>query len=176
MKKQKKIDLLGIKCGITFFDNGFYFSFPLKGISLNKYRKMHFGEIKKLRKSYVNFLELILDKCIKKEFLKFNDKESRIELKSPLFFSKINVDWVLSFRKKIVHDPSNYSQKILMDAINDVGIVKDDSDDYISKDSTQICNVGVDQIECYLYSDFSAQLKLKMFKKSFLDGDRVDSI
>lgn len=138
-------------------DIGFYVSVPFRGISLNEYKKMHHGKISALRGQYKSIVDLIIIACIKRNYIKWIDDNGIVLLRS-LFSSKVTVDWVLTWANHNSHDPSNYTQKILLDAIVDTGILEDDSCDYVKNDNVMFGDCWYDSITCIIKGTLNKQM------------------
>ena len=145
-------------------DGGFYISLPFKGISLNEYRKFHSGKIKNLRGQYKSILDLIVVTCFKKTYIKIFGEDG-IKISTPLFKDKVTVDWILTWQNSNKHDPSNYTQKILLDAIVDVGIIQDDNEDFVINDNVVFGEIWYDSITCVLKGSIKEQMIKKSTKK-----------
>ena len=147
-------------------DKGFFITLPFKPISLNEYKKMHFGRVRQLRGQYKSVLDIIgIASFIKTYFDKFD--EDGLHLKKPLFDGKIDIEWFITFlNKEEVHDPSNYTQKIMLDAITDIGMIIDDSELFINKDSVQFGLKGYDSITCFMKGKINKQMLLKSVKNT----------
>lgn len=133
-------------------EGGFYLSLPFRGISLNEYKKFHHGQVSKLRGNYKSVIDVILISCIKKTYIGEVD-ENGLRLIRPIFNSIVDVEWLLTWRNYNHHDPSNYTQKIFLDAIVDAGLIEDDSELYVDRDITHFGKVFYDSITCMLLGD-----------------------
>lgn len=130
-------------------EGGFFISLPFRGISLNEYKKLHFGAVSKLRGNYKSIIDVILIACIKKTYIKPVD-DNGLKLSRSLFDSMVDVEWLLTWANHNHHDTSNYTQKIFLDAVVDAGIIVDDNEQYVDRDITHFGNVYYDSITCIL--------------------------
>lgn len=130
-------------------EGGFYLSLPFRGVSLNEYKRMHFGQIFKLRGNYKSIIDIIIMACIKKTYIKKLD-EMGLKLSRSLFNGNVDVEWILTWNNYNYHDPGNYTQKIFLDAVVDAGLIVDDSELYVDKDITHFGTVLYDSITCIM--------------------------
>ena len=147
-------------------NKGFFYTVPFRGISINTYRKMHHGAIKKYREQYKAIFDVINIASFKRNYFdKFN--EDGLHLKKPLFLDIIEIEWYLTFlNEQEIHDIGNYTQKIMLDSIVDTGMIKDDSEKYIVKESIKFGIKGFDSITCYMKGIINQQMLLKSVKNT----------
>jgi len=145
-------------------EGGFFVTLPFKGISLNQYRRMHHGQIKKEKSLYKSILDVILISSIKKNFIgEFN--EEGVKLNSSLFKNEIEIEWILNFKEKNTRDVSNYTQKIVLDAIVKTNIIEDDNSKYVLSDKTVFGTKQIDSITCILMGEIENHKFLKYLPK-----------
>lgn len=132
---------------------GVWFMLPIKPMSINEYTKLHFSEIAKYRRRYKSILDVCL--CSLFSHSNFHIVDNGIRFDKPMF-DKVELSWVLSFNLPRLRDISNYVQKVMLDALVDTGIVKDDNHLVVVKDTTQI-NINkepLDSILLYMLGEF----------------------
>lgn len=147
-------------------NKGFFYTIPFRGISINTYRKLHHGAIKKHREQYKAIFDVVNIASFKKNYFNQFD-ENGAHLSKPLFTEPIEVEWYLNFlNTQDVHDVGNYTQKIVLDAIVDTGILKDDSEEYVVKESVRFGVKGFDSITCFMKGKIQNQMLLKVIKNT----------
>ncbi len=129
---------------------GIYFILPCDPVSLNDYRKMHFGEISKLKGEYKSMLDVLFYPLIKDNIKSFDDTGLHVK---PIFDGRVEIEWIVNHKLSRQRDPSNYTQKILLDAIVMLGIIKDDSSQFVISDRTMIGNSGDNSIICIIWGN-----------------------
>lgn len=158
MKMVNKIPAIGFA---LLLEGGFFISLPFKPISLNEFKKMHHGRIKKDRDFYKSILDVVLVTCIKKNYMKDFD-ENGLHLSRSIFNERIYVQWILNFDINLKRDTGNYVQKTLMDAIVDTGIIEDDNSQFIRADSVMFGDGKQNSITCTMIGE----VHRPMFKNS----------
>lgn len=131
---------------------GIWFLLPVKPVSINEYTKFHFSQIAKYRKRYKSILDVGVSSLFKHE--NFGIDGDGIHFKEQVF-QKVELSWVLTFSLHRLRDISNYIQKILLDALTDTGIVKDDNYTIVTKDSVMISpEKAEDAVLLYMVGEF----------------------
>ncbi len=158
-----------IKTGVVRKGNdifGVWFMLPVKPMSINEYTKLHFSEIAKYRRRYKSIFDVCM--CSLFNHNNFRIVDTGVVFDKPVF-DKVELSWVLSFNLPRLRDISNYVQKVMLDALVDTGIVKDDNHLVVIKDTTQI-NVNkesLDSILLYMFGDFDqTRLQAPITKQS----------
>lgn len=144
--------------------NGVYFTMPFKPISLNDYKTLHHHRIKKEIESYKAIIDIILVAVTKKNYIKQEVMEDGLSIKESLFFGKIDIKWILTFKNNIARDPSNYTQKMMLDAITRSGVLVDDSEKYVMSDHTMFGCKQFESITCVMLGP----IKAHMLKSSYI--------
>lgn len=143
---------------------GFYIMLPIKPISLNQYRGMHHGAIKKEKEHVKAIVDVILISCINGNFIKDFNADG-LFLTKPLV-DNCTVTWYLSFlNQNEKRDTDNYVQKIFMDAVVWSGIIKDDNEDYISRTSIEFAKKKVDSACLFMQGDVNEHMFLKSMNR-----------
>lgn len=154
-----------ISYGVVDDDKGLYISMPFKPISLNEYRRLHHGRIKKEVEAYKAVLDIIMVTVFKKNYIHTDVTEDGLLLTESFFKDKIDVQWILTFNTDLIRDPSNYTQKIMLDAIVKTGMIVDDSEQYVNSDHTSFGCKGFDSVTCVMLG----AIKKHMVKTSYMN-------
>ena len=134
--------------------NGFYFSIPFKGVSLNEYKTMHFGKISRIKGQYKSILDVVCADCIDNSYFIFDNFDGDgLRVSQNLFGTQIDIEWVLNFEKTNNRDTANYTQKILLDAIVKTGIIPDDREKFVKSDKTFFGANQFDMVTCIMQAD-----------------------
>jgi len=143
-----------IDYGLISDKNGVYFSIPMKGTSLNEYKKMHFSTIAQLKGRYKSILDVILVDMIKHNYFDFVDFGIEgIKMKRSLFNTQVTIEWILNFITPNTRDVANFTQKVLLDAMVATGLLPDDNSKYVKSDKVFFGDKSVDMITCVIQSD-----------------------
>lgn len=158
LKKTNYPELPFISIGILPKNKGIYITLPFPPISINEYKKMHFGLIKKTKQRYKAILDVMAITYYRKDAIECFDMDG-IYIKS-LFETPIHIEWILNHKLNRKRDTGNYTQKILLDAMVWIGLIKDDNEEYVLSDKVYFGHNGKDSITCLLLGDvFVARIK-----------------
>jgi hypothetical protein len=123
-------------------DKGFFVALPFRAMSLNEYKRMHFGKVATEKAKYKAIIDVILASCLKKTYIKSFNEEG-ISLSKSIFIDKIELEWYLNFLHHRERDSSNYTQKVMLDAIVSTGMITDDSIRYIVSDKATVIGTTI---------------------------------
>lgn len=141
--------------------DGLYFKLPCKPISINEYKKMHWAVVKKIKGEYKSMIDMLIVDAIN---CKYKIGPDGIFIDDRLFPNKVDVEWVLSFGKVNQRDPSNYTQKILLDAVVMSGLLVDDSSKYVNSDKTILSPNKEECIWCILKGKINKEMVMSDIK------------
>jgi hypothetical protein len=136
----------------------YFITMPFKPISLNDYKTLHFGRIKKEIESYKSIIDIVMITVIKKIYLSNEVTEDGLQLKDSLFDDKIDIKWILTFKNNIARDPSNYTQKMMLDALTRAGVLVDDSERYVYSDHTMFGCKQFESITCVMLGPIKTRM------------------
>ena len=125
MKKDNYSELPEVKYGFLSQQNGIFIDLPVKAISVNDWKKMHWRTVANLRARYKAIIDVVVLDLVDNGILRMADVG--LVVPNQIFVNTLKVCWILSFNQKRSRDCGNYVQKILMDAIVDTGIIKDNN-------------------------------------------------
>lgn len=157
---------------------GLYILLPIAPISLNVYKKMHFGAVKKEKEHAKAIVDVILASCINKNFIKEFTKNGLLLSQSVI--NKCEVTWFLTFLNRGEHrDTDNYVQKIFMDAVVSSGIIKNDDERYITRTTVEFKKKKVNSATLFLKGDVNEDMFMDSMRRvkyqtlmEFLDDER----
>jgi len=139
---------------------GLYILLPLPPISLNQYRQMHHGAIKKEKEHCKAIIDVILISCINGGFIRDFTKDG-LFLTKPVI-DKCEATWHLSFlNQSEKRDTDNYVQKIFMDALVWSGVLADDNETIVTKTSVEFAYKKVNSCCLFLQGDVHEHMFLK---------------
>jgi hypothetical protein len=158
-------------CGLIE-EGGIYFTLPVPGISINKYKRMYPRDIAKYKADYIALVSATIVNYLKREDIESISGDG-LRLKKPLLRGRVRLEWVLTFRTKTIRDIPNYNQKILLDAIVDIGIIEDDNEKFLITEKTMFGHRKFDSITCIFLGevrrrDFMTQISI-IKHEDFLD-------
>ncbi len=157
---------------------GLYILLPIPPISLNTYKKMHWGAVKKEKENVKAIIDVVLISCINQSYIKSFTKEG-LTLKQAVI-DQCEVTWFLTFLNNSgQHDTDNYVQKIFMDAIVMSGVLTDDNEKYVTRTTVEFKKKKVNSACIFLKGDVHEHMFLNSMKKikyqsliDFLDDER----
>jgi Holliday junction resolvase RusA-like endonuclease len=176
VKNDKYPILPHIAYGLCEDVEGLYFLLPITPISLNTYKKMHWGAVKKEKEHVKAIIDVILASCIKREYIKSFTKDG-LSLSKPLI-DKCTATWFLTFLNHGVNrDTDNFVQKIFMDALVMSGVLFDDNEKYVTSTTVEFKKRNVNTACIFFNGKVNKEMFLESVKVvkyesliNFLDG------
>lgn len=151
----EKIHMWAHTDGVVFMFEG------LIPVSLNVYRHLLPPQVKRARRDYGTLIGSVVIASFNKEYYGLDEFGSgvAIDCVMPLFPGTYDLQWVLGFQTALLRDIPNYSQKIMLDAIVDVGLVKDDNHNYLKSEKVRFSQVyGSSFIACALGGEYDTRM------------------
>jgi len=168
MSNEVKYPILPFISYGTIEEGGFYFTLPFRGVSLNQHKQFHHGRVKSLRGQYKSIIDLVVVASMKNIYIRQFDENGLI-LTKPVFDSPIDLVWILTFMAKNTRDVSNYTQKILLDSIVEIGMIEDDNSNFVNSDKTMFGSTKVDSITCLMLGNLHSHKFVKAVPHTKLD-------
>lgn len=151
MKKKDNYEPVPDICCGLLLEGGIFFTLPFLGISLNEYKKMHFGRVAKLKNFYKSMIDVVITMMVNKDKIG-GINENGLFLKKGMFTGQVDVEWLLTFKVKNQRDTANYTQKIFLDAIVWSGIIEDDREKFVCSDKVFFGTTKENTVTCIIRS------------------------